>query len=97
MTRFAVPLHDLDAVWRTPAGAALVDAALDGDRADDAEVVEIGGAEALVLRGPFDRVEALASGFAAAPFPATGARTARVFANDGDGWRRVRAGELAHA
>lgn len=96
MTRFAVPLHDIDAVWRTPVGAALVDAVLDGERVDDAEVVEIGGTEALVLRGTSEHVEALASGFACAPFPATGARTVRVFANDGAGWRRVRP-EAAHA
>ncbi len=95
MTRFAIPLHDLDAVWRTPAGCALVDAALDGQRAEDAEVVEIDGAESFVLRGPFPHAEALAAGFAATQFPAEGARTARVFANDGDGWRRISAADLA--
>lgn len=97
MTRYAVPLHDLDAVWRTPAGSALVDAALDGQVVEDAEVVEIDGAESFVLRGPFAQVAALASGFAATPFPAAGARTARVFANDGDGWHRVRPEALCHA
>lgn len=97
MTRFAVPLHDIDAVWRTPMGSALVDVALAGDKAEDAEVVEVDGQEALVLRGPFPRVEALASGFASAAFPATGARTARVFADDGAGWRRVLPEALAHA
>lgn len=89
MTRYAVPLHDLDVVWRTPAGAALVDSALGAQKADDAEVVEVGGAEAVVLRGPVPFVAALVEGFVAAAFPAPGARTVRVFANDGDGWRRV--------
>ena len=90
MTRFAVPIHDLDVVWRTPAGAALVDAALVGDRAEDAEIVDVRGSEALVLRGPGACVEALALGFAGTAFPATHARTVRVFANDGAGWRPLR-------
>jgi hypothetical protein len=96
MTRFAVPLHDLDVVWRTPAGAALVDAALANDRVDDAEVVDVHGAEALVLRGTGACIEALAAGFAAAAFPAPAARTVRVFADDGAGWRRMRASDVAH-
>ncbi|MCE9635782.1 MAG: hypothetical protein K8T90_08765 [Planctomycetes bacterium] len=95
MTRYAVPLHDLDAVWRTPSGAALVDLALDAQRAEDAEVVDVEGTEALVLRGPSARTEALASGLAATAFPAPAVRTARVFANDGDGWRRISAADLA--
>lgn len=92
---FAVALSDLDSLWRTPAGSALVDAVLAGHRPEDAEVVEIGSVEALVLRGTFAHVAALASGLASAPLPATDARTARVFANDGSGWRRARLEDLA--
>ncbi|MCG3133823.1 MAG: hypothetical protein HMLKMBBP_01088 [Planctomycetes bacterium] len=93
--RFAVSLNDVTSLWRTPAGSALVDAVLAGQKPDDAEVVEIGSVEALVLRGTFAHVAALASGFASAPLPATDARTARVFANDGTGWRRARVEDLA--
>lgn len=93
--RFAVALNDVTSLWRTPAGSALVDAVLAGQKPEDAEVVEIGSVEALVLRGTFTHVAALASGFASAPLPATEARTARVFANDGTGWRRARVEDLA--
>jgi hypothetical protein len=93
--RFAIAMSDVDALWRTPAGSALVDAVLAGHRPEDAEVIEIGTVEALVLRGTFAHVAALASGFASAPLPATDARTARVFANDGTGWRRARLEDLA--
>jgi hypothetical protein len=98
MTRYAVPLHDLDVVWKTPAGAALIDAALADQKTENAEVVRVEGTDALVLGGRDACVTAIAEGFAVAAFPAPAARTVRVFANDGRGWRRVRPPEvLAHA
>lgn len=93
--RFAVALNDVTSLWRTPAGSALVDGVLAGQKPEDAEVVEIGSVEALVLRGTLAHVAALASGFASTPLPATDARTARVFTNDGAGWRRARVEDLA--
>mgnify|MGYP001249924721 CR=1 FL=1 len=57
MTRFAVPLHDLDVLWRTPAGSALVEASLEDEEV--AEVVTIRGTDAVVLRGPAPRIAAI--------------------------------------
>ncbi len=93
---FAIAMADVDTLWRTPAGTALVDAALASQRPEDAEVVEIGGTAALVLRGTAPFIVALAEGFASAPFAPPAAHTARVFANDGLGWRRLRPEALVH-
>jgi hypothetical protein len=90
MTRFAVPLHDLDLLWRTPAGTALVEATLDDQ--DGGDVVTVHGRDAIVLTGPAPRVGALVASFlVAAAVAAPSAPTVRVFANDGRGWRRVTA------
>lgn len=62
MIRYAASLTDLDRVWKTPAGAALLDAALDGQDADQAEVVTAGGADASILRGTDAHVAALVGG-----------------------------------
>jgi hypothetical protein len=88
-TLYAVPLTDLDSVWRTPEGAALVETALDDGGVGDAEIVTVHGADAVVLGGDEPRIAALVAGFVGTPLPAPAARTARVFANDGNGWRRV--------
>ena len=62
MNRYAASLTDLDRVWRTPAGAALLDAALDGQDVDHAEIVTADGADASVLRGTNAHVAALVDG-----------------------------------
>lgn len=87
--RYAVPLVDLDAAWRTPAGSALVEATLDDQEHDDADVVTVHGKDAIVLRGPRPRVAAIVAAFVAAVAVAPSAPTVRVFANDGAGWYRV--------
>ncbi len=89
MTKYAVPLHDLDAVWRTPAGAALVETAIDDHGIGLPEIVTVNGTDAVVLGGPEPRVAALVAGLVGTRLPAPVARTARVFGNDGSGWRRV--------
>ena len=89
--RYAVPLVDLDATWRTPAGAALIDAALDDQDRDDAVLVTVHGKDAIVLRGPGPRVAAMVAWCVARRPDAPDAPTVRVFADDGDGWRRVTA------
>jgi hypothetical protein len=62
VNRYAASQTDLDRVWNTPAGAALLDAALDGQDADHAEVVTADGADAAVLRGTDAQVAALVDG-----------------------------------
>ncbi|MCG3134583.1 MAG: hypothetical protein HMLKMBBP_01897 [Planctomycetes bacterium] len=89
--RYAIPLADLDAAWRTPAGAALIDAALDDQDRDDAVLVTVHGKDAVVLRGPGPRVAAMVAWFVTAARNAPDAPTVRVFGDDGDGWRRVTA------
>jgi hypothetical protein len=89
MTRYAVPLHDLDNVWRTPAGAALIDAALDGREAADVVTVESG--EAVVLDGTDADVAALVAGLLRTRLPAADGRHVRVYARHEGAWRRVSA------
>lgn len=89
--RYAIPLADLDAAWRTPAGAALVDSALDDQDCDDAVLVTVHGKDAIVLRGPGPRVAAMVAWCVARRPDAPDAPTVRVYADDGDGWRRVTA------
>ncbi len=88
MTRFAVPLHDLECIWRTPMGAALVESVLDDE--GEGAVVTIRGGEALALTGNPPRVSALVAGLLRARLPGPLGRAARVYANEGRGWRRVR-------
>jgi hypothetical protein len=89
MTSYAASLDDLDAVWRVPMGAALVDAVLARPAAEEAAVVTVERTDAVVLRGPKACVEALVAGLLDLPIPDARERTVRVFEKvDGD-WRRV--------
>ncbi len=65
MTRYAASMTDLDRVWRTPAGCALLDSTLDGQEGRHAEVVTAGGADASVLRADEARLVALIEGLLA--------------------------------
>ena len=87
MTRHAVPLHDLERVWRTPMGKALVEAVLDDE--GEGNVVTIRGRDALVLTGDWPRVSALVAGLLRARFPGPEGRAPRVYGDTGGGWRRV--------
>ncbi len=87
MTRYAVPLHDLEAIWRTPMGAALVEAVLDDDR--DGELVTVRGGDAIVLTGNAARVSALVAGLLRARFPGGLGRSARVYSDEGRGWQQI--------
>lgn len=89
MTRYAVPLSDLDSLWRSPAGAALVEATVGDQDLEDAEIVTAHGTEAVVLAGDEPLVTALVAGLVGTALPAPAVRTARVFADEGLGWRRV--------
>jgi len=89
MTRYAASLDDLDAVWRVPIGAALVDAVLARPATEDAAVVTVDRTDAVVLRGTKARVEALVAGLVELPVPDARERTVRVFEKVGGDWRRV--------
>ncbi len=79
MTRYAVALTDLDLAWRTPAGSAVLEAALDGD--DEPETVNAEpGVEASVLTGPEEIAESVASGLLSFDLPLTPPRCSRVYA-----------------
>ena len=69
LMRYAVPLLDLDAAWRTISGSALVEAAVEDQERGDAEVVTVDDTEAVVLRGPGPRVAAVVSGLVAMRLP----------------------------
>src|SRR5687767_9665203 len=84
---FAVPLLDLDTIWRTPAGAALVEAALEDQEA--APVVTLGETDGVVLGGPKNRVAALVAALVTTPLPTASGRPVRVFERQGRGWARV--------
>lgn len=62
MKRHAASLTDLDRIWSTPAGSALLEAALDGQDVDHAEVVTADGADASVLPGGGASLAALVGG-----------------------------------
>jgi len=89
--RYAVPLPDLDAAWSTRAGSALVEAAVLGEEAEDAEVVQVEGEDALVLPGPAPRVAAVVLGLVHARLPAPRDRPIRVYAEGPRGWQPVAA------
>lgn len=78
MTRYAVALSDLDLAWKTPAGSAVLEAALDGD--DEPQTVTIDGVEASVLGGPEEIAESVASGLLCFDLPLAQPRRARVYA-----------------
>ena len=59
---YAIAMTDVDRLWRTPAGSALVESALDGQAPEDAAVVSAQGTEAVVLSGPPSRIAALVAG-----------------------------------
>jgi hypothetical protein len=89
MTRYAVPLLDLDAAWRTPAGSALIEAAVEDQEGGEAELVTAGGTDAVVLAGPEPTVAALVAGLVRTPLPLAEPRPVRVFAESPMGWRAV--------
>ncbi len=79
MTRYAVALTDLDLAWRTPAGSAVLEAALCGD--DEPETVNAEpGVEASVLAGPEEIAESVASGLLSFDLPISPPRCSRVYA-----------------
>lgn len=88
-TRYAVPLDDLKATWGTPCGAALVEAAVEGQDPEDADVVEVEGIESLVLEGTSPRGVALVAGLCRASLPGPAGRPVRVFAHGPCGWLPV--------
>jgi hypothetical protein len=89
MTRYAVPLLDLDTAWRTPAGSALVEAAVEDQEHEEAEVVTVEGSDALVLPGSEPQVAALVASLLATPLPLAPPRPARVYSHGPAGWLRV--------
>jgi hypothetical protein len=91
MTRYAAALDDLDAIWRVPLGAALVDAVLARPASEEPKLVTADDADAVVLTGRTARVEALVAGLVGLPIPDAPGRTVRVFAHGASGWRRVEA------
>ena len=93
MTRYAVALSDLNLAWKTPAGSAVLEAALDGD--DEPETVTVDGVEACVLGGPEEIAESVASGLLCFDLPLTEPRRARVYAKAKNErkWTRLRVPE----
>jgi hypothetical protein len=87
--RYAVALPDLDAIWNTRAGAALVEAAVLDQEAEDAEVIHAEGSDALVLQGSEPEVAALVSGLSRARLPGSTGRHVRVYAEGTSGWQPV--------
>lgn len=84
--KYAVPLADLEVVWKTPAGAALVEASLQDDADGDAAMVTLHGQDCVVLGGPAPRIAALVGGLLALR---VGTRPVVVWGGDENGWRRV--------
>lgn len=90
MTRYAVALSDLDLAWKTHAGSALLESALDADAKPETVTAEE-GVEAAVLAGADEIVECVASGLLTFDLPLTHPRRARVYAReDGEkAWTRL--------
>lgn len=84
-------LTDLDLAWRTSAGSALLEAALDAEEDDPETVTAEPGVPASVLAGTKDVVESLARGLLDFDLPTTPPQRARVYAQmKGEkAWTRV--------
>lgn len=80
MTRYAVPLDALGDLWQTPAGAALVESAVQPD-AEDAKTVTIRGDDCVVLEGPAPRIAAIVA--------ALHDQSVAVYEGGGNEWSRV--------
>ena len=79
MIRYAVSISDLDLAWKTPAGSALLESALESE--DDPETVTAEpGVDACVLAGAEEIVESVASGLLCFDLPLAEPRRARVYA-----------------
>ena len=79
MIRYAVSLSDLDLAWKTPAGSALLESALESE--DEPETVTPEpGVDACVLAGDEEIVESVASGLLCFDLPLATPRRARVYA-----------------
>ena len=79
MIRYAVSLSDLDLAWKTPAGSALLESALESE--DEPETVTPEpGVDACVLAGEEEIVESVASGLLCFDLPLATPRRARVYA-----------------
>jgi hypothetical protein len=89
MSRFAAAIDDLDLLWKTRAGSAIVEASVEDQEGADAEVVTVDGNDALVLPGPAPRVAALVSGLVHAHLPGPLGRRVRVFQDGPRGWLPV--------
>ena len=84
--KYCVPLSDMEAIWKSPAGSALVEAALDDYVDGDASLVTVFGADCVVLGGTTPRLAALVVGLLGTRL---GNRHVVVYGDDGRGWRRV--------
>ena len=80
MSRYAVPLDALGDLWQTPAGAALVESAVQPD-AEDAKTVTIRGDDCVVLEGPAPRIAAIVA--------ALHDQGVAVYEGGGNEWSRV--------
>lgn len=88
--RYAVALSDLDLAWKTHAGSALLESALDADAKPETVTAEP-GVDASVLAGADDVVTCVASGLLTFDLPLMTPRRARVYARaDGEkSWTRL--------
>lgn len=89
MTRYAVPMTEMDALWREPTSSALVSAAVEEQKTDAAEIVSHKGNDLFVLDGPAPKVAALVVGLLETRLPGPMGRPVRVFAEGPKGWALV--------
>jgi hypothetical protein len=90
MIRYAVALSDLDLAWKTHAGSALLESALDADAKPETVTAEP-NVDAAVLAGADEIIECVASGLLTFDLPLMTPRRARVYARaDGEKvWTRL--------